>query len=106
MNNTDNTETVHYIITFFSFILLAGCFATTLFTGKPALIQFDSLAGSFLLGSVFLFYTLWFVYEDATTQQISISQSLLFNIKKNPTLIFICLYWIVLILFPFLCNIF
>lgn len=107
--NTDkktNTDTVHYILTFISIVLLVVSFATHLITGGQALIQFDSLAGSVVLGSIFIIYFAWLVYEDHVTTRTSVKESIRLNIKKNTTFVFILLYWIVMVIIPFLCNLF
>ena len=101
----EKVETIHYIITFACFAAILICFATPLFTGKPALIQFDSLAGSLLLGVIFLVYSGWFVYSDMVNQNMPVSEALLFNIKKNATFICVALYWLILIIVPFMANI-
>lgn len=103
MNYTkkDNADTIHYILTFFLFILLVVSFATHLFTGQPALLKFDSLAGSLMLGNVFLLYAAWFVYEDVVANNIRVPVAIKTNLK-NPTIICIILYWIVLIIIPLL----
>ncbi|MFH2060460.1 MAG: hypothetical protein ABIJ59_16375 [Pseudomonadota bacterium] len=107
MNDTkkNNIDTIHYILTFFSFVLMVASFATHLFTGKPALLRFDSLAGSLLIGIIFLLYAVWFIYEDIVTNATPVSLTIKTNIKKNPTIICIYFYWIILIIIPFLFNI-
>ncbi len=101
------TDTIHYILTFFAFILIIVCFLTPLITKKPpALIQFDSLAGSILLGSIFLLYAGWFVYQDCIEKEFTLSQSIAANTKKNTATICILLYWIVLVIIPMLFNLF
>jgi hypothetical protein len=71
----------------------------------PALIQFDSLAGSILLGLIFFLYAGWFVYQDCVEKNLTFSQSIAANIKNTAT-IFIVLYWIVLVIIPALFNLF
>lgn len=102
----EKVETIHYILTFISLIFLLICFATTWFTGKPALVQFDSLTGSVVLGSVFLLYSGWFIYKDILLKELTFSQALVLNLKTNPTFICVGLYWLVLILIPFFVNAF
>lgn len=102
----EQTATVHYILTFICFVVAIGSFASHLFTGRQAVVQFDSLTGSLILGLVFLAYAGWFVYTDHIVENISLSESFKHNLKTNATLIFILLYWIILVIIPFLCNIF
>ncbi|MFH2092368.1 MAG: hypothetical protein ABIJ31_08390 [Pseudomonadota bacterium] len=104
-NKKEKPDTVHYIFTFFSLILLIICFGTHLFTGKSALLQFDSLAGSLVLGVIFIGYAIWFIYEDISANYLSVALAITANVKKNPTLVFILFYWIVLIIIPFIFNI-
>lgn len=104
MASKKDSETIHYILTFIVVAVLIGSFATHIFTGKPALIPLDSFAGSLLLGIVFLCYVCWFAYEDSINNKISIAQAFKKNMKKNTTLKFIAIYWIVLIIIPAITN--
>lgn len=102
----DDSETIHYIITFVVIIVLLGSFATHLFTGNQAIIPLDSFKGSLLLGIVFCIYIGWFAYEDSVKEKINIKQALIANLKTNTTVKFVCIFWIVLIIIPAVCNIF
>ena len=101
--NKSKSQAINYALTFFSVVLLFGCFATHLVTGKPALVQFDSLAGSVLLGVVFILFAFWLVYDDHLTKQIPLSQAIAVNLKSS-TFICIILYWLILVIIPAAIN--
>lgn len=101
----EKIETIHYILTFACFILILICFATPIFTGKAALVRFDSLSGSLLLGIIFVLYCGWIIYNDMLIRAQTLSQAAALNLKKNATFISVILYWLILIIFPLFCNI-
>ncbi|MCP3872992.1 MAG: hypothetical protein GY699_07545 [Desulfobacteraceae bacterium] len=102
----DNSNTFLYTLTFLSFVILIGCFATHLITGNPALIQMDSLAGSILIGIVLFFYLCWFIYDSKVTHNLTTNESIHMNMKSNPTVISMYFFWFVFILVPIITSLF
>lgn len=98
------TETVHYILTFISIAALVGCFATHFITGDAAIIPMDSLGGSLLLGIVFLCYLVWFVYDSASSKNISLSASARINLRSSAVAFCVYAFWIVFIIVPVSLN--
>jgi len=93
-------ETTHYILTFVSIVVLVGAFATQIITGTAALVAMDSLAGSVMLGIVFLCYLGWFVLEAADSQGISRNQAAVQILKSSPVAWCIYAFWGVFICIP------
>ncbi len=98
--NNKNTETVNYILTFVAVLFLIGSFATHLITGTKPLIAMDSLAGSLLLGIVFVLYLIWFIYDTAANHDIGFTASAKINLKSNPAAYCIYAFWFVFIIIP------
>ena len=96
----NNSDTILYVLTFFSIVTLVGGFATHMITGKSAFITMDSLAGSTLIGLIFFCYLCWFIYDSKITRNLSLSDSINFNMKHNPTVFGMYCYWFVFILVP------
>ncbi|MCD4719369.1 MAG: hypothetical protein K8S13_05860 [Desulfobacula sp.] len=98
----NNSDTILYILTFLSIVTLVGSFATHLITGKPAFIPMDSLAGSILIGVIFFCYLCWLIYDSKLAKKISLNESINFNMKHNPVVFGMYIYWFVFIVIPIL----
>ena len=104
--NEKNSETLLYILTFFSMILLVTCFATHLFTGRTDFIEMDSLAGSTLIGAILFLYLCWITYDFKISKNIFLRESISQNLRHNPAVLAMYSYWTVFILVPALFNLF
>ena len=103
-NKKKNTDTYHYILTFASIVLLISCFATHIITGNPALIILDSLSGSILIGSIFLCYLCWMIYDTSIAEQIEFSTTAVKILKSSTVAFCVYAYWIVFVGIPLLIN--
>ncbi len=102
----DNNHTFLYSLTFLSIVVLVGCFATHLITGKPAIMQMDSLPGSVLIGIVLFLYLCWFIYESREKEQLPLKDAIRLNLKHNPAVIGMYFFWFVFILVPVIASLF
>lgn len=100
----NKTDVINYILTFAAVVVVIGSFATQLITGKSPLIPLDSLAGSLVLGIIFVLYLSWFIFDTAATQMISLSESARMNLTTNPAAYCVYAFWLVFIIIPALLN--
>jgi hypothetical protein len=67
-------------------------------------VPLDSLKGAVILGLMLAGYFFWFVYDTIASQNISFSDALSFNLKKNPAVWAMCSFWFVFICVPVMTN--
>ncbi len=102
MSKTSYTDTANYILTFVAVVVVIGSFATQLITGTTPLLAMDSLAGSLLLGIIFISYLIWLIFDTASWQNLTVKESAIQTMKSNPTSYCIYAFWLVFIIIPIL----
>lgn len=90
MQKEDKVKHTFTIITAFSVISL---YLTVNSTGMPL----ESVESSFLLGLVLFLYTCWFIFETHTIESIGIKEAAIQNLKNNPAIWGIGIYYLVVV---------